>query len=136
MVQTASAASVGPADPGSKLGGRLFFVTILHGTVLALRVACGVAAWIADLNLLGVLRALSRLSAFVLAFVHCLALRVACGVAAWRAVLNLLDVLRALSCLSAFVLAFLGESGAMFSLVFHMQMKFCGGATDSIFCAR
>jgi len=94
------------------------------------------AAWIADLNLLGMLRALSRLSAFVLAFVHCLALRVACGVAAWRAVLNLLDVLRALSCLSAFVLAFLGESGAMFSLVFHMQMNFCGGATDSIFCAR
>ena len=98
MVQTASAASVGPANPGSKLGGRLFFVTILHGTVLALRVACGMAAWIADLNLLGMLRALSRLSAFVLAF--------------------------------------LGESGAMFSLVFHMQMNFCGGATDSIFCAR
>jgi len=68
MVQTASAASVGPADPGSKLGGRLFFVTILHGTVLALRVTCGMAAWIADLNLLGMLRALSRLSAFVLVF--------------------------------------------------------------------
>jgi len=53
------------------------------------------AAWIAELNLLGMLRALSRLSAVVLAFVHCLALRVACGVAAWRAVLDLLGVLRA-----------------------------------------
>jgi len=94
------------------------------------------AAWIADLNLLGMLRALSRLSAFVLAFVHCLALRVACGVAAWRAVLNLLDVLRALSCLSAFVLAFLGESGAMFSLVFHMQTIFAVVPRDSNFCAR
>ena len=61
---------IGPEDPGLIPSGRHFFVTgfDFSWNCLALRVACAVAAWRADLILLGMVRALSRLCAFVLAF--------------------------------------------------------------------